>query len=73
MTSTLDKLHAILRRDTLTAIRHRSAFVVTMVGVFTELAAFYFVSRAIGPGFRPAVSSTSHFLWWVPAFTPSSS
>jgi ABC-2 type transport system permease protein len=53
MISTLDKLHAILRRDLLTAIRHRSGFVVTLVGVFTELAAFYFLSRAIGPGFRP--------------------
>src|ERR1700691_5941581 len=53
MNSTLDKLQAILRRDLLTAIRHRSGFVVTLVGVFTELAAFYFLSRAIGPGFRP--------------------
>jgi ABC-2 type transport system permease protein len=53
MTSTFDKLYAILRRDLLTAIRHRSGFVVGMVGVFTELAAFYFLSRAIGPGFRP--------------------
>jgi ABC-2 type transport system permease protein len=53
MTSTLDKLYAILRRDLLTAIRHRSGFVVTLTGVFTELAAFYFLSRAIGPGFRP--------------------
>src|SRR5260370_28457069 len=53
MTSALDKLHAILRRDLLTAIRHRSGFVVTLVGVFTELAAFYFLSRAIGPSFRP--------------------
>lgn len=53
MVSTLDKLYAILRRDLLTAVRHRSGFVVTLVGVFTELAAFYFLSRAIGPGFRP--------------------
>ncbi len=53
MTSTLDKLRAILWRDLLTAIRHRSGFVVTLVGVFTELAAFYFLSHAIGPGFRP--------------------
>jgi len=53
MISTLDKLYAILRRDLLTAIRHRSGFIVTLVGVFTELAAFYFLSRAIGPGFRP--------------------
>ena len=53
MTSTIDKLQAILRRDLLTAVRHRSGFVVTLVGVFFELAAFYFLSRAIGPGFRP--------------------
>jgi ABC-2 type transport system permease protein len=53
MNPTLDKLGAILRRDLLTAIRHRSGFVVTSVGVLTELAAFYFLSRAIGPGFRP--------------------
>ncbi len=53
MTSTLDKLHAILRRDLLTAIRYRSGFVLSLVGGFTELAAFYFLSRAIGPGFRP--------------------
>ena len=53
MNPTLDKLLAILRRDLLTAIRHRSGFMVTLVGVFTELAAFYYLSRAIGPGFRP--------------------
>jgi ABC-2 type transport system permease protein len=49
----MDKLYAILRRDLLTAVRHRSGFVLSLVGVFTELAAFYFLSRAIGPGFRP--------------------
>src|ERR1700692_4306180 len=53
MNSTLDKLGAILRRDLVTAIRHRSGFAVRFVGVFAELAAFYFLSRAIGPGFRP--------------------
>jgi len=49
----LDKLRAILRRDLLTAVRHRTGFVVTGVGLLTQLAAFYFLSRAIGPGFRP--------------------
>jgi ABC-2 type transport system permease protein len=49
----MDKLYAILRRDLLTAVRHRSGFLLTLVGVFSELAAFYFLSRAIGPGFRP--------------------
>lgn len=51
--SILDKLCAVLRRDVLTAVRHRSGFVLTLTGVFSELAAFYFLSRAIGPGFRP--------------------
>jgi len=49
----MDKLVAILRRDLLTAVRHRNGFVLTLVGVLTELAAFYYLSRAIGPGFRP--------------------
>jgi ABC-2 type transport system permease protein len=49
----VDKLAVILRRDLLTALRHRSGFVVTLVGLFTELTAFYYLSRAIGPGFRP--------------------
>lgn len=53
MKSTLDKLHAILRRDLLTAIRHRSGFAITFAGLLTQLTAFYFLSRAIGPGFRP--------------------
>ncbi|MGA7291831.1 MAG: ABC transporter permease [Terriglobales bacterium] len=53
MISTADKLYAILRRDLLTAVRHRSGFVMAVVGVLTELAAFYFLSRAIGPAFRP--------------------
>jgi ABC-2 type transport system permease protein len=53
MRSTLNKLHAILRRDLLTAIRNRTGFAITAFGLLTELAAFYFLSRAIGPGFRP--------------------
>ena len=53
MRSTADKLRAILRRDVLTAIRHRSGFAMTLIGVLMELAAFYFLSRAIGPGFHP--------------------
>jgi ABC-2 type transport system permease protein len=53
VTSILNKLYAILRRDLLTAIRHRTGFVIAAFGLLTELAAFYFLSRAIGPGFRP--------------------
>jgi len=48
-----DKSAAIFRRDLLTALRYRSAFMLTAVGTLTELAAFYYLSRAIGPGFRP--------------------
>jgi hypothetical protein len=43
MISTLDKLYAILRRDLLTAIRHRSGFVLALISVPMELAAFYFL------------------------------
>jgi ABC-2 type transport system permease protein len=53
MKLTFRKLYAIVRRDLLTAVRHRSGFVIGAFGVFMELAAFYFLSRAIGPGFRP--------------------
>jgi ABC-2 type transport system permease protein len=53
MKSILGKLSAILRRDLLTAIRHRTGFAITGLGLLTQLAAFYFLSRAIGPGFRP--------------------
>jgi ABC-2 type transport system permease protein len=53
MNSALDKLYAILRRDLLTAIRHRTGFVLTFAGLITQLAAFYFLARAIGPSFRP--------------------
>jgi ABC-2 type transport system permease protein len=48
-----DKLEAILRRDLLTAIRYRTGFLLTTGAALAELAAFYFLARAIGPGFRP--------------------
>src|SRR5436190_1793746 len=62
MKSILGKLSAILRRDLLTAIRHRTGFAFTGLGLLTQLAAFYFLSRAIGPGFLPGggVSISRH-------------
>jgi ABC-2 type transport system permease protein len=48
-----DKIAAIFHRDLLTAVRYQSAFVLTAAGATAELAAFYYLSRAIGPGFRP--------------------
>jgi len=53
VTSVVRKLYAILRRDLLTAIRHRSGFALTFIGLLTQLTAFYCLSHAIGPSFRP--------------------
>src|SRR5256886_1128934 len=49
----LDKMWTIARRDLLTAIRYRSGFLITAAGAMAELAAFYYLSRAVGPGFHP--------------------
>src|SRR6478752_6512031 len=49
----LDKMLVIARRDLLTAIRYRTGFLITTAGALAELAAFYYLSRAVGPGFRP--------------------
>jgi len=48
-----DKLLAILQRDLLTAARYRKAFILLAVGNVTEVAAFYYLAKAIGPGFHP--------------------
>jgi ABC-2 type transport system permease protein len=53
LASLLDKMAVIARRDLLTAIRYRIGFLITALGAIAELAAFYFLSRAVGPGFRP--------------------
>lgn len=49
----LDKTAAIVRRDLLTAVRYRAGFLVAAAGAVTELAAFFFLARAVGPSFRP--------------------
>ena len=53
VTSLVDKAAVIARRDVLTAIRYRTGFVLSAAGALTELAAFYYLSRAVGPAFRP--------------------
>ena len=53
ITGLTHKSLAILRRDLLIAVRYRSAFILTAAGAMIELASFYYLSRAIGPGFRP--------------------
>jgi ABC-2 type transport system permease protein len=50
---TADKFCAILRRDLLTAVRYRAGFILAAASSVIELAAFYYLSRAIGPGFHP--------------------
>ena len=49
----VDKMTEIVRRDLLTAIRYRTGFFMVTGGALAELFAFYCLSRAIGPGFRP--------------------
>ena len=63
----LDKTAAIVRRDLLTAIRYRTGFLITAAGAAAELAAFYYLSRAIGPGFAPTEWTISRSFWWAPA------
>jgi len=53
LAGTLDKLLVIVWRDTLTALRYRTGFLIIGIGVIAELAAFYYLARAVGPGFRP--------------------
>ncbi len=53
MVRLLDKLEAIVRRELLSALRYRGGFVLELLGLVAEIAAFFFLARAIGPGFRP--------------------
>lgn len=53
MTLLLDKLRAIVRRDVLTTLRYRRAYLLVWAGLAFELATFYYLARAVGPGFRP--------------------
>jgi ABC-2 type transport system permease protein len=62
LAATADKFCAILRRDLLTAARYRAGFLLATAGSVVELAAFYYLSRAIGPGFRPEGTSYFPFL-----------
>lgn len=60
--SLLDKTMVIVRRDLLTAIRYHSGLFVLAGGAIAELFAFYYLSRAIGPSFRPEGSDYFPFL-----------
>lgn len=58
----LDKFTAVLRRDLLMALRYRSALVLTIAGGVLEIVGLYYLSRAIGPGFRPDGMESYPFL-----------
>ena len=59
----LEKLGAVMHRDMVTAVRYPGGFWVAVVGGFAEIATFYFLARAVGPGYRPdGVSYFSYLL-----------
>lgn len=49
----LDKTAVILKKDALTALRYRNGFLTSVVAPAAQLATFYYLSRAVGPQFRP--------------------
>jgi len=49
----LDKALAVLKKDALTALRCRNGFVFAIISPAAQLATFYYLSRAVGPQFRP--------------------
>jgi ABC-2 type transport system permease protein len=58
----LDKFAALLRRDLLIAFRSRSGLVIGISGGVLEIVGLYYLSRAIGPGFRPDGMDSYPFL-----------
>jgi len=53
MSRLVDKLIAIARRDLLTALRYRTGFLVYGMSMVVEVAAFYYLAKAVGPHFHP--------------------
>jgi ABC-2 type transport system permease protein len=49
----LAKIIAVLKKDILTGVRYRNGFIFGLVASGAQLATFYYLSRAIGPQFRP--------------------
>ncbi len=57
-----DKVLVIARRDLLTAMRYRAGFWSHVITMLAEIAGFYFLARAVGPGYRPDGVSYFPFL-----------
>ena len=49
----MGKAAAVLKKDILSAVRYRNGFVFGIVAPAAQLATFYYLSRAVGPQFRP--------------------
>ena len=47
------KATAVLQRDFLTAIRYRNGLLLSVFAPTAQLLTFYYLSRAVGPQFRP--------------------
>jgi ABC-type polysaccharide/polyol phosphate export permease len=47
------KILAVTKKDFITALRYRNAFLIAGVSQAAQIAAFYFLSRAVGPQFHP--------------------
>src|SRR5438128_5830590 len=58
-----DQMAALLKKDFLTALRYRNGFVFAIVAPAIQLATFYYLSRAVGPQFRP--EGMPYFLFLV--------
>ena len=58
----IDLFRAVLRRDVLSALRYKRAAMLLVATIPAELAALYYLARAIGPGFRPDGVSFYSFL-----------
>ena len=70
MNSILDKLLAILRRDLLTAIRHRSGFAMTFAGlIYWSWRLFIILLAPSARAFILAASSIFRSCWSAPAST----
>jgi len=57
------KAKAVLKKDILSAVRYRNGFVFGIVAPAAQLATFYYLSRAVGPQFRP--EGMPYFLFLV--------
>jgi len=56
------KLFVLARRDLLSALRYRSFAWLGFLGTLAEIGSFYYLGRAVGPGFRPEGLSYYSFL-----------